>query len=188
MPHFIQSHPKFLIGIPVLTHQPPTVALAGIQEVVMKIIISERLIDAGSFSATNDWINIEQHIVKAIKAVEWPPGSGSFTLFDQAGKKRGEGSGVKPIKETCMNHLKSLGWNLETRSPIAVLKEPGKMDATFPVGERLFYVEWETGCGEGRGNPGEEKKQNERHRKSVVHSSLNSGHISFFGQALWQFH
>jgi hypothetical protein len=111
----------------------------------MKIVISERLIDAGSFSGTNDWKIIEEQIIKAIKAIEWPPGSGSFTLFDQSGKKRGQGSGVKPIKDTCMNHLKSLGWSLETPLPIAVLKKPGKMDATYPVGKRLFCVEWETG-------------------------------------------
>jgi len=111
----------------------------------MKIVISERLIDAGSFSGTNDWKIIEEQIIKAIKAVEWPPGSSSFTLFDQSGKKRGQGSGVKPIKNLSMNHLKLLGWGLETRYPIAVLKRPGKIDATCPVGNRLFCVEWETG-------------------------------------------
>jgi hypothetical protein len=111
----------------------------------MKIIRVERLIDAGGFSQTETWKAIEKHIKQAIEAIEWPPGSGSFTLFDQPGKARGEGSGVKPIKDACMAHLKSLGWTRETRVDIATLKQPGPMDATYPVGDRLFCVEWETG-------------------------------------------
>jgi hypothetical protein len=111
----------------------------------MKIIRVERLIDAGGFSQTEIWKAIEKHIKQAIEAIEWPPGSGSFTLFDQPGKARGEGSGVKPIKDACMAHLKSLGWTLETPVDIATLKQPGPMDATYPVGDRLFCAEWETG-------------------------------------------
>ena len=111
----------------------------------MKIIKVERLIDAGSFSRTESWKTIETHIRQAIEAIEWPPGSGSFTLYDQPGKARGEGSGVKPIKDACMAHLKSLGWSLEASIDIATLKQPGPMDATYPVGDRLFCVEWETG-------------------------------------------
>ncbi|MCK5724343.1 MAG: hypothetical protein KAI84_17555, partial [Gammaproteobacteria bacterium] len=88
---------------------------------------------------------IEGHIVQAIKSVEWPPGSGSFTLYDESGKERGKGSGVKPIKEACMHKLKSFGWQLETRLDIATVVRPGPMDATFPVRDRLFCVEWETG-------------------------------------------
>ena len=111
----------------------------------MKIIQVERLIDTGKFSATEQWRTIENHITQAIKAIQWPPGSGSFTLYDQSGKKRGQGSGVKPIKEACMVRLKSFGWSLETPVDIATLKKPGPMDATYPVGNRLFCVEWETG-------------------------------------------
>ena len=44
-----------------------------------------------------------------------------------------------------MAHLKSLGWSLEVTVDIATLKKPGPMDATYPVGDRLFCVEWETG-------------------------------------------
>jgi hypothetical protein len=111
----------------------------------MKIVQTERLIDVGGFSGTQEWKMIENHVTSAIKAVEWPPGSGSFTLFAQSGKDRGQGSGVKPIKDACMLHLRSLGWHLETRIDIAALRRPGPMDATFQVGSRLFCVEWETG-------------------------------------------
>src|SRR3989304_6187563 len=54
-------------------------------------------------------------------------------------------SGVKPIKDACMAHLKSLGWTLEASVDISTLKRPGPMDATYPVGDRLFCAEWETG-------------------------------------------
>jgi len=111
----------------------------------MKIIRTERLIDAGEFSHTETWKTIENHVIQAIRAIEWPPGSGSFTLYDQPGKARGKGSGVKPTKDACMAHLKCLGWTLEASVDIATLKHPGPMDATYPVGDRLFCVEWETG-------------------------------------------
>ena len=111
----------------------------------MKIVQIERLIDAGSFSQTADWQTIERHLDQAIRSIEWPPGSGSFTLFNESGKKRGQGSGVKPIKQACMQKLKSFGWQLETRVDIATVRRPGPMDATYKVKDRLFCVEWETG-------------------------------------------
>lgn len=76
----------------------------------MKIMRTERLIDAGEFSSSQEWNTIESHIISAIQSIQWPPHLGSFTLRDKPGKKRGEGSGVKPIKEACMQHLRSLGW------------------------------------------------------------------------------
>ncbi len=111
----------------------------------MKIIRIQRLIDAGEFSASQEWKTIESHITAAIHSIQWPPDSGSFTLRDEPGKKRGQGSGVKPIKQACMQHLKSLGWKLETRIDVAALRRPGPIDATIPVGNRLFCMEWETG-------------------------------------------
>jgi len=111
----------------------------------MKIVQIERIIDTGTFSQTEDWKIIEKHLFHAIQSIEWPPGSGSFTLFDESGKKRGQGSGVKPIKQACMQKLKSFGWQLETPVDIATVKRPGPMDATYKVKDRLFCVEWETG-------------------------------------------
>ena len=111
----------------------------------MNIAQIERIIDAGTFSQTEDWKTIEEQIFQAIQSIEWPPGSGSFTLFDESGKKRGQGSGVKPIKQACMQKLKSFGWQLETPVDIATVKRPGPMDATCRVKDRLFCVEWETG-------------------------------------------
>lgn len=111
----------------------------------MKIIQSERLIDTGPFSKSTDWQKIEGHIFQAIKSIEWPPDSGSFTLRKESGKKRGQGSGVTPIKIACMQKLQSFGWQLETPVDIATVRRPGPMDATYRVNNRLFCVEWETG-------------------------------------------
>jgi hypothetical protein len=111
----------------------------------MKIMRVERLIDAGGFSQSKEWQTIYDHITRAIKSIEWPTGSGSFTLYPQSGKKRGEGNGVKPIKEACMLHLESLGWKLEQPFDIATVQQPGKIDACYPVSDRFFALEWETG-------------------------------------------
>ena len=106
----------------------------------MKILQIERIIDAGGFSHSDEWKRIEGEIRQAIQSVEWPPGSGSFTLYDEP-----KSNGVKPIKLACMEKLRTLGWQLETRPDIATVKRPGPMDATCQVGDRLFCVEWETG-------------------------------------------
>jgi len=111
----------------------------------MKIVRKELLIDRGGFSASEDWRRIDQEIEEAIKSVEWPPGSGSFTLFDESGKGRGKGSGVTPIKDACMKRLGAFGWSMETRVDVASLRRAGAIDATCEVGSRLFAFEWETG-------------------------------------------
>ena len=76
----------------------------------MKLVKMETLIDKGTFSSDESYKTVLTHIKKAIKAVEWPPGSGSFTIHKQSVKKRGEGSGVKPIKEAFMTLLRTNGW------------------------------------------------------------------------------
>lgn len=107
----------------------------------MKIVHIERLIDAGRFSQSKEWRQIKTEVAAAIEAVQWPPGSGSFTLYDEPGKERGKGSGVKPIKEACMLTLKSFGWRLETPLNIAARARPGPLDATCQVHNRLFCLE-----------------------------------------------
>jgi len=111
----------------------------------VRIIRIERLIDAGGFSTSREWEIIQSHIIQAIQKVEWPPGSGSFTLRQESGKKRGEGSGVTPIKDAFVQRLSELGWDPETKVDFAAAKQPGPVDATYRVGKRLFCVEWETG-------------------------------------------
>ena len=112
----------------------------------MKIIQSERIIDAGPFSQSAEWHKIEGHIFQAIQSIEWPPDSGSFTLRKESGKKRGQGSGVTPIKKACMQKLQSFGWQLETPVDIATVRRPGPMDATYRV-NRLPFLR---GVGDGQ--------------------------------------
>jgi hypothetical protein len=111
----------------------------------MKVVHTELIISAGHFPRSKEWEKVQAHIHAAIRSIEWPTGSGSFTLHDEPGKKRGQGSGVKPIKLACMKKLEALGWKLETPVDIATVKRPGPMDATLQVNDRLFCVEWETG-------------------------------------------
>jgi hypothetical protein len=111
----------------------------------MKIVHTEFLIRTGAFSESSDWATRYAEICEAIKAVEWPLGSGSFTLYDQPGKRRGKGSGVKPIKDLCMSHLVKCGWTCEVTLDIAAVNRPGKIDAACTVSGGLLCVEWETG-------------------------------------------
>ena len=64
----------------------------------MRIVHVETLISQGSFSKTSKWSEIRNSAFVAVKAADWPPGSGTFTIYPQSGKKRGEANGVKPIK------------------------------------------------------------------------------------------
>lgn len=50
-------------------------------------------------------------IKQAIQAVVWPRGNMAFVLNPSKGRGRGEGNGVRPIKISCMETLKALGWN-----------------------------------------------------------------------------
>jgi len=111
----------------------------------MKFVKFEVLISAGRFPSSQDWRRIQSDITQSIRTVRWPRGSGKFVLYDQPGKKRGQGSGVKPIKDAFMEVLKRKGWSLETRLPIAFREKPGPVDATLQVGDKIFALEWETG-------------------------------------------
>src|SRR5258706_5674777 len=102
----------------------------------MRIVSLELAIAAGDFPKSRAWKKIDEEIRASIQSVVWPPGTGKFILHEQSGKKRGEGSGVKPMKNACMANLKRLGWDLELE----------RIDATKEVGKGVrFAVEWETG-------------------------------------------
>ena len=112
----------------------------------MKLIHIEKLIDAGQFSSSPVWKTIERELRAAIDAVRWPPGSKKFVLYDEPGKARRAGNGVKPIKEQFVKTLRDeFGWGLETRVDIATVAVPGAFDATRQARDKLFAVEWETG-------------------------------------------
>jgi hypothetical protein len=76
----------------------------------VKIVREEKLIGCGEFAASPDWVRARKKLHTAIKAVEWPPKSGKFTIYAESGKKRGVGNGVKCVSSRQQNHS-------STRSP-----------------------------------------------------------------------
>ena len=111
----------------------------------MKIICVETLLSCGEFAASQAWQELRESVHRDIEAVEWPPGAGTFTIYPQSGKKRGEGNGVTPIKNGLMQKLAQDGWALEEPFDIAVVTRPGKIDAVLYSQEGTVALEWETG-------------------------------------------
>jgi hypothetical protein len=111
----------------------------------LKIVRIETLINEGEFSHSDIWAGLRASLHEAIRAVDWPPGSGSFKIYPERGKKRGKGNGVTPIKKGLMARLKREQWRLEVSIDIATVKRPGKFDAVFNSGDGPIVIEWETG-------------------------------------------
>ena len=106
----------------------------------MKLAKIEYLIKKGDFASSRAWTQILSDLKEAVSSVVWPPGGLSFILNPQTGRGRGEGNGVKPIKEACMLTLEKLGWNTDER------KNPLRLDAMKTVRDNVaFGLEWETG-------------------------------------------
>jgi len=111
----------------------------------VKIIRVEQLIVAGEFPNSQFWLETQDAIHKAIREVDWPRGSGKFTIHPESGKGRGKGNGVKPIKDSLMAYLSSRGWKLEEPLDIATAKRPGELDAVLHSPAGVIALEWETG-------------------------------------------
>ena len=111
----------------------------------MKIVHTETLISKGSYKDSVEWSKIHSIILKKIKSVEWPAGSGKFIVYPESGKKRGEGNGVAPIKDDLINKLLKIGWKKEVSLDLATRKKPGKIDAALYTNEGIIALEWETG-------------------------------------------
>lgn len=106
----------------------------------MQIVKIEYLVCEGRFAKSTQWNRILQEIKKAIGDVVWPPGNTSFIIHPSKGRGRGEGNGVKPIKDACMLSLQESGWDTNDR------KNPLRLDAVKPLPDgRIFGLEWETG-------------------------------------------
>jgi hypothetical protein len=111
----------------------------------VKILRVETLIACGTFAESSAWAQSRKALHLAIRRVVWPSGADKFTIFPQSGKKRGEGNGVKPIKDGLMLQLKDLGWRLEVPLEISSHKRPGNLDAVLDTFYGPVAVEWETG-------------------------------------------
>ena len=112
----------------------------------MKIVAHHDILNAAQFTARPELVKAWADVQAAVTATDWPYGSGSFTIYPQSGKKRGEGNGVDPIKRPCVRKLLQLGWQDECLPvlPGGVL-DCGDLDAMLltPAGDIAF--EWETG-------------------------------------------
>lgn len=111
----------------------------------MKIVREQTLICRGRFARSRKWSLVRRSLYGAIKKVAWPPGSRSFTIYPESGKKRGQGNGVTPIKDGLMKKLRNEGWKLEEPLDIAILHRPGKLDAVLYTEYGPIALEWETG-------------------------------------------
>ena len=111
----------------------------------MKIVREETLICRGDYATSDDWRLTRSTLYQAIRNVDWPRGSGTFTIYPEEGKQRGKGNGVTPIKLGLMEELQSQGWKLEVPLDIAIVHRPGKLDAVLSTSHGPVALEWETG-------------------------------------------
>jgi hypothetical protein len=111
----------------------------------MKITKVYTLKSRGSYVTTDHWKSTRENIHNAIRRCEWPVGSGSFTIYPESGKKRGEGNGVKPIRDRFVQSLQANGWTIEGNAKNVLDERLGDFDAVLSGPEKPIVVEWETG-------------------------------------------
>lgn len=106
----------------------------------MKVADPVTVIAKGPFATSAEWSEARAAILSAIKAVDWPVGSGKFTINPTK-----QGNGVKPIKATFVERLRGQGW--QTEKPIGLLSDlqPGNLDFLLSTSHKPIAIEWETG-------------------------------------------
>lgn len=106
----------------------------------MKLTQTVEILRTGTFPDSREWKAAIAEVKAAIRAVVWPRGSAWFTINPSRGRGRGEGNGVKPIKEACMLALAKSRWSTDERH------NPLRLDAVKPTADgRSIGLEWETG-------------------------------------------
>ena len=53
----------------------------------------ETLLSRGQYAGSAEWKTTRKSLYKAIREVDWPRGSGTFTIYPESGKARGKGNG-----------------------------------------------------------------------------------------------
>ena len=106
----------------------------------MKVTDPVTVLAKGTFAHSNEWKEARSVILKAVRDVDWPVGSGRFTINPVR-----MGNGVKPIKARFVESLVAQGW--ETEKPIGLLSElqPGNLDFLLSTSHKPVAIEWETG-------------------------------------------
>ena len=107
----------------------------------MKIVEQITILDTGKFSKSAEWQAISKTVVEAVNCIDWPHGSGQFTILTEK-----HGNGVVPIKKPCIERLARAGWMSEAlpKVPKSVLA-PGDLDALYDSEQGYVGFEWETG-------------------------------------------
>lgn len=112
----------------------------------MKITETHDLLNSSLFVTSKALKEAWGEVEAAIKATDWPHGSGIFRIYPESGKKRGEGNGVKAIKVPCMRSLSDSGWLTEKLPHIgSTVLTTGDLDALKLTEEGFIAFEWETG-------------------------------------------
>jgi len=112
----------------------------------VKITEKQDLAKRGAFAKSTVWRDACRQVEAAIRATDWPHGSGKFTIRPESGKERGRGSGVVPIKKPCISMLKTFGWKTEDLPPIeGDVLGTGDLDALLETKAGFVGFEWETG-------------------------------------------
>lgn len=106
----------------------------------MKIIHVETLIEKGNYPERQECADLRAEVHAAVKTIDWPVGSGTFTIYPVK-----QQNGVVPIKEKATQELEARGWQKEYPWPLEDRKKPGRMDAGKLTPEGLAAFEWETG-------------------------------------------
>jgi Restriction endonuclease BamHI len=106
----------------------------------VKVVEVKRILGKGALAPSPEWQAIRASVVEAIQTVDWPAGSGKFTINPAR-----HGNGVKPIQQRAAQLLNDHGWQAQYLWPIADRNRPGKMDAAYVSTQGLVAFEWETG-------------------------------------------
>jgi hypothetical protein len=108
----------------------------------MKIVEIIDVIESSAVINSNLWKKGWNDIEDSIHAIDWPHGSGTFSLNPE-GK---HSNGVKPIKEPAINLLKDRGWKVESLPSDLSGVRMGNLDAIYSEsGKANIGFEWETG-------------------------------------------
>ena len=106
----------------------------------MKVVRNEVLFACGPIEESGDWDSALSTVQAVVKAMEWPEGSGKFSI-----NPRKEGNGVRAIKEQFAKRLKTAGWATEEAITFKSELKPGNLDFMLKTKNGPIAIEWETG-------------------------------------------
>ncbi len=114
----------------------------------MKVVESIAMFECGAFPKSAEWREAVRQVEKAVRAVDWPHGTGTFTIYpERATDKKGlGGNGVLAIKLPCIKKLEEFGWQVEVL-PVIIdgVLGTGDLDALMTTPKGNIAFEWETG-------------------------------------------